>query len=296
MREKLSFTSGGERCAASLYRPPGPRDAPCAVMAHGLSLTRSDALPALARRFAQAGLATLLFDYRYFGESGGEPRQHLRQSPQRQDLRSAWRFAGGLDGIDPSRLILWGYSMGGGHVARLLGAGAVEPAAALVLAPLTDGLKRVLASRPTAIMRLLPRALANSAGVRITVPATAEPGQLGAMTFEGEARGFERAVDPQGRWRNEVSPGVLTTLTLHRPWMRAARIACPLWVGLGERDITVDTGGVRKLAERAPKGELHSYDADHFELLLEPTVGAVLADQLKFLVSLGLAGAGPTSA
>jgi len=30
-----------------------------------------------ARRFAEAGMAALLFDYRFFGASGGEPRQRV---------------------------------------------------------------------------------------------------------------------------------------------------------------------------------------------------------------------------
>jgi pimeloyl-ACP methyl ester carboxylesterase len=289
MREELTFTSGGERCAAWLYRPEGAVEAvPCVVMAHGFSLTRSDGLPIIAERFREAGLAVLLFDYRYFGDSSGEPRQRLRQPEQREDVRNAWAHAGGLEGIEPSKRILWGYSMGGGHVARLLGRRAIEPAASLALAPFTDGLKRVLATPPMATMRILPRALADSAGFHNTIAATAEPGELGAMAFPDEARGFERGVDPDGGWVNEVSPGVLTTLALHRPWVRASRIQCPLWVGLGERDISVDADGVRRLAGRAPAGQLQSYDADHVDLLVRPTVEAVAADQLRFLASLGL--------
>ncbi len=71
-------------------------------MAHGFSATRGDRLPAYAERFAAAGLAVLLFDYRHFGDSGGEPRQLLHIGRQLEDYRAAIAFAKGLDGIDPT--------------------------------------------------------------------------------------------------------------------------------------------------------------------------------------------------
>jgi len=51
-----SFTSQGVRCAATIYRPCGVTGpTPVAVMAHGITLTRRDGIPAFARRFAATG-------------------------------------------------------------------------------------------------------------------------------------------------------------------------------------------------------------------------------------------------
>ena len=51
-RIDLGFDTGGERCAAWFYPAPGDRgEAPIAVMAHGLSGTRRDALGPFAERF-----------------------------------------------------------------------------------------------------------------------------------------------------------------------------------------------------------------------------------------------------
>ena len=58
-------------------------------MAHGLSAVRDMRLPAYAERFAAAGLAVLLFDYRGFGASGGEPRQVADIGAQLDDWRTA---------------------------------------------------------------------------------------------------------------------------------------------------------------------------------------------------------------
>jgi alpha-beta hydrolase superfamily lysophospholipase len=74
IREEVTFSSGGDTCAAWLYRAasdPGPRA--IIVMAHGLTGTRRDRLGAFAARFAAAGIAALVFDYRGFGDSAGEP-------------------------------------------------------------------------------------------------------------------------------------------------------------------------------------------------------------------------------
>jgi hypothetical protein len=47
----------------------------------------------LDQRFAAARLAVLLFDYRHFGESGGQPRQLIDIRQQLEDYRAAIRFA-----------------------------------------------------------------------------------------------------------------------------------------------------------------------------------------------------------
>jgi fermentation-respiration switch protein FrsA (DUF1100 family) len=76
-------------------------------MAHGFSAVRDQRLDAYAERFADAGLACVVFDYRHFGASEGEPRQLLDISRQLEDWRAAVAFARGLDGIDPERIGLY---------------------------------------------------------------------------------------------------------------------------------------------------------------------------------------------
>ena len=67
-----SFTSDGVRCAATIYRPGGATGpTPAVVMAHGLTLTRRDGIPAFARHFAAAGYSVVAFDYRHWGDSDG---------------------------------------------------------------------------------------------------------------------------------------------------------------------------------------------------------------------------------
>ena len=79
MRKPVSFASQGLQCRGWLYVPDelAVDGAPAIVMAHGLSAVKEQALPDYAAQFAAAGFVTLVFDYRFFGESQGEPRSQL---------------------------------------------------------------------------------------------------------------------------------------------------------------------------------------------------------------------------
>jgi pimeloyl-ACP methyl ester carboxylesterase len=285
-REDLSFPSDGDRCAAWLYRPAAPTSA-CVVMAHGFSLTRHDGLPAYAERLAEAGIAVLVFDHRYLGDSGGQPRQRFRKAAQLQDWRAAVAYARALEGIDPARIVLWGFSFSGGHVIETAAADA-GIAAALVLCPMVDGLARALATPPLLSAWLIPRALADQFGRHNLVPVTGQPGEHGAMTLPGEADGFFASVPEGSPWRNEISPAVFLSVALHRPLAYAKRIASPVWVGVGEQDISVSKRAVEKLVHRLPQGELQRYPYDHFGAFLGDGPDRVTAEQIDFLGRHGL--------
>ncbi len=117
-REDITFLSHEALCRAWFYRPAAPAGTPlpCVVMAHGLGGTRTAGLAPYAERFAAAGFGALVFDYRHFGDSEGDPRQLVSIRRQLQDWQSAIAFARGLPGVDPDRIALWGSSFSGGHV------------------------------------------------------------------------------------------------------------------------------------------------------------------------------------
>ena len=74
------------------------------VLAHGFGAVKEGGPIRSAERFAAEGYAGLAFDYRYFGESGGEPRQLLSVKRQLEDWRAAIAYARTLDGVDPDRI------------------------------------------------------------------------------------------------------------------------------------------------------------------------------------------------
>jgi len=251
-------------------------------MAHGFSLTRHDGLPPYAERLAAAGAAVLVFDHRYLGDSGGEPRQRIRANAQREDWRAAVRFARGLEQVDPARIVLWGFSFSGGHVVETALADS-RIAAVLALCPMVDGLARALSTPPALSAWLTPRALADQFGRHNLVPVTAQPGGHAAMTLPGEADGFAAAVPEGSPWRNEAAPAVFLSIAAIRPVRKAKRLRAPLWAGLGECDVSVSGKAVERLAERAPRGELHRYPYDHFGAFLGEGPQRVASDQIDFL-------------
>jgi uncharacterized protein len=296
-REDAGFPVGGANCAAWLYRPDSApvsaateTGAPCVVMAHGSSLTRYEGLDAYAERFADAGAAVLAFDYRYLGDSGGAPRQRFRKHSQLEDWRAAIEYARGLSGIDPERIMLWGYSFSGGHVVTIAQRDR-RLAAVIALFPFLNGLRRLMSTPLPLSAWIMPRALADLAGHHNLIPVTAAPGGRAAMTLPGEREGFANIVLPNSPWRNEISPGMFATVAFHRPVARGSRIRCPIWIGVGDRDVTVDRRSIERLAARAPQGRLVSFPFDHFDPFLPENIGRVATDQIAFLAEHGLATA-----
>ena len=292
-RTDLNFPSGGDQCAAWLYRPVEQEQAgavPCVVMAHGFSLTRHDGLAGYAERLAAAGVAVLVFDHRYLGDSGGTPRQRFRKAAQLQDWRAAVAYARSIEGVDPGRIVLWGFSFSGGHAIETA-ARDRGIAATLALCPMVDGLARALATPPLLSAWLIPRALADQFGRHTLVPVTGQPGEHAAMTLSGEADGFAASVPSGSPWRNEISPAVFLMVALHRPLAKAQSISAPVWVGVGEEDISVSRRSVERFAARAPAGELHRYPYDHFGAFLGDGPERVATDQIDFLRRNSLLGA-----
>lgn len=118
VREPIRFQSDGLGLAGHLYRPPraaaGERT-PALVMAGPMTSVKEETLPHYAVPLAEAGYTVLTFDNRNFGESEGEPRQHLVTSEQVEDLKNAVSYILTREDVDPSRLGLCCVCMGAGY-------------------------------------------------------------------------------------------------------------------------------------------------------------------------------------
>lgn len=292
-RVEAPFGSAGGTCAAWRYLPTSDTDGlTCIVMGNGFSLTRHDGLPYFAETFADAGLAVLLLDYRHQGDSPSSTPGRLRVGEQQADWRAAVASARAHSRVDPARIVLWGFSLGGGHVITLAAEDS-ELAATLTLCPMLDGRDRVLGTPPRLAAWITMLAVGERLGRRTRIPVTAQPGGRAALTLPGEADGFARSVSATGPWRNEVGPALFTGFGRYRPVAKAKRVPTPAWVALGGRDVTVSGKAIRRFADTAPRAELREYpEADHFDVLAGSQAREVAADQLAFLERLGLAGAG----
>jgi fermentation-respiration switch protein FrsA (DUF1100 family) len=284
--QDVKIASGESSLAAWFLVPDGPGPHPCVVMGQGFSMTRHDGFAPYAEAFLAAGVAVLAFDYRYFGDSGGQPRQRFSARAQREDWRTAVAFARADERIDAARVVAWGFSFGGGFAVET-GLHDSTLAAVIALCPFVDGLHRVLGTPPRLTAWILPRAFANLARHEL-IPVSAEPGGHGALTRPGELAGFLATTPAESTWRNEVTPSIFLTVGFFRPVAKARRFRPPLWVGRGDRDVTTHNPAVTRLAERAPHGQLQAYDADHFEVFARPLAERIAADQVAFLRSAGV--------
>src|SRR6266478_5166862 len=126
-KRDVMFKSGETFAAAWLFLPDQPRSGgrvPAVAMAHGFGAVKEMYLEPFARRFAAAAIAALVFDYRCFGGSGGEPRQRVFPHEQMEDYRNALTWLSLQPQIDADRLGVWGTSFSGGHVIQV---GAHDP-------------------------------------------------------------------------------------------------------------------------------------------------------------------------
>ena len=277
---RIDVTLAGE-IAAWHYAPEGATG--CVVMAHGLSAVRDQRLPAYAERFAEAGLAALLFDYRHFGASGGEPRQLLDIPSQLADWRTAIAFAR----AHYAKVGLFGSSFGGGHAIELAG---TEPgiAAAVAQCPMTDGVQSALRMPPLTALKVGRVALQDELGSRLgrkprLIKAAGAPGEVAMMSSPDTLPGFESITPPDSAWVNLVAARVGLKIGLYRPGRRAKDITCPLLVCVCDGDSLVSTDAAEKVAQDAPQGELVRYPIGHFEIYTGEWFERAVSRQTEFL-------------
>jgi len=294
LREDLSFESDGETCAAWRLRGEGSSYStaagrPCVVMAHGLGGTRDSGLLPFAEAFAGAGLEVLLFDYRCFGDSGGEPRQLASPRRHRRDYAAAVEFARRLDGVDPDRIVLWGTSWSGGHVVHVA---AEDSRIAAVIAqnPDLDGIRTLgMISRyggPGQLAKLTWHGLRDRArdlrgAPPHLIPTVGPPGTIGAMTSEGSDSGYHAIAGPT--WTNELTARAVLDEARNRAVTCASRVRSPLLIQVALGDSIAAPSACPVVADRAPRAELVSYPIAHFDIYLGEARERAIADQLEFL-------------
>jgi pimeloyl-ACP methyl ester carboxylesterase len=259
-------------------------------MAHGFGATMDSGLLPFAEAFAEAGLDVLLFDYRCFGNSTGEPRQFAWPPRHREDYKAAVEFARGLDGVDPDRIVLWGTSWSGGHVVYVA---ADDPriAAVVTQTPDFDGV---------ATLRHLGRYAGIGQQLRLTmlgardalrmvrgreplmVPSVGRPGELAAMSSEESEPGMRAIAGPT--WRNEVTGRAVFAEWTNRAVSRIEKVRCPMLVVIADRDTVAPSAASRAAAWRA-KGrvEVRDYPCLHFEIYLGEWRDRAIANELHFL-------------
>ncbi len=287
-RADVTFSSDGIDCAAWLYAPAGGGPHPIVVMAHGFSATRDQRLDAYAERFLAAGLGVLLFDYRHFGASGGEPRQLLDIRRQHADYRAAIAYARSLPWVDRARVALFGSSFSGGHVIALA---AADPTIAAIVSqcPFTDSFASLPKLGPANATRATLAGLRDEARARLGrpplyIPPVGPPGTFAVMSTPDAEVGFRALTTPDSPWENKVAARIALQVVGYRPGRAAARVRCPALFCICDQDSVAPAERSARLVGAAPHGEIKRYPVGHFDIYVGEPFEHAIADQTQFLV------------
>ena len=226
-RRDVVFTSGDSYVAGWLFLPERTgTDAhvPAVAMAHGVGAVKEMYLGPFARRFASAGIAALLFDYRSFGASGGEPRRRIFPREQIEDFRSALTWLSLQPEIDADRLGVWGTSFSGGHVLHVAAydprvRAVVSQVGAMDLRELTlaaVGAEQFATIQQLAVQERIRRA---TEGGEVYIPSTGLPGEGFALQTDQDSYDFahEAGTTVAASWRNDVTMSSLDAILEHAP-------------------------------------------------------------------------------
>jgi dienelactone hydrolase len=289
MRSDVTVPSGNDTLAAWLYLPDrrGGSKPPVIVMAHGLGAVKEMRLDAYAERFVAAGYACLVFDYRHFGGSTGEPRQLLDIKRQIEDWEAALAWARACRDVDGSRVVVWGTSFGGGH-AIWIAAEDKDIAAAIAQCPFTDGIASLRTLNPVSAAKVTALALrdlaADAVGRDPVYVASAGPAKSASLMNAWDCESGYLALTPQARtFQNRVAARFGLQIARHSPGRRTKEIQAPIYFAICRKDTVAPATVSQRHAEKAPRGEVKVYPFGHFDIYLGEGFEQAVSDYVDFL-------------
>ncbi|WP_182882426.1 alpha/beta hydrolase [Microbispora sp. H10949] len=270
--ERVTFSAGGVDLVGDLRLPDLPGPAPAVALTGPFTGVKEQVTGLYAERLARAGLVTLAFDHRGFGESGGR-RGHEDGEGKLADLRAAVSLLGGRPEVAPGRVGLVGVCLGGGYAVRAAASDprvrAVAGIAGAYNSPVwfaermgVDAYRGALGGFLDRYDELLPA----------VAPGDGEAAMPGAEPYA--YYGTSRSASPH--WVNEVTRGSLHSLmTLDALGAAPLLAATPLLVVHGRADAYCAPELAAELVDRSPgKKEVIWLDCrEHIDLYdVEPYV------------------------
>ena len=289
-RKNVSFEVGNTALSAWLYLPEIlSTPVACIVMSHGFGGTKDMILESYALRFVEAGMAVLTFDYRYFGESEGEPRQLFMISYQLKDYKAALEYARNLKEIDSDKIALWGTSASGGYGVVI--AAQDKKIACIVgqcpaLDSQEDGKLTLKREGIGFFLRLFMHAQRDMGRSRFglsphKIPVVGRPGTLAMITAPGAFDGYAKVVSAS--FVNEVCARLLLRTHGHNPVGYAKDVQCPVLLQICEKDNLVSKNSYLKTARILGNyAEVKKYPIGHFDIYTGENFEKAVNDQIAF--------------
>lgn len=127
--QEVTINAAGEKLNGWFVQAPQARGV--VLFFHGNAGSISHRLDYL-RMFRELGFSILIFDYRGYGKSSGEPSE----ASTYQDAEAAWNYLVETQRVAPSFIVLYGESLGGAVAAWL--AARVKPRALIITSTFTS--------------------------------------------------------------------------------------------------------------------------------------------------------------
>jgi fermentation-respiration switch protein FrsA (DUF1100 family) len=281
-KTRLTFQSGGETLVGNLYLPE--RDAPAGlVVAVGpLTSVKEQAAGTYARAMAERGYAALAFDYRYFGESGGRPRQFENPEANIEDIENAASALLADDRLTGLPLFGLGICFGAGPMVRSVAEDSRFSAFAGVAGVYTDNAK-TKARMGDAYQVTIDRGRAaerkwRETGEAETIPAVASDGGNVAMPLR---EAYEFYGTPRGGVPNYVNGYAVQSLAYSLPFdarTAADAIDVPVLIVHSEEALTPDLAHAFYSAVKSPKQELWLESQGQIDFYDDPKLVTPAAD------------------
>ncbi|ATL91568.1 hypothetical protein CK911_01225 [Aeromonas sp. CU5] len=257
---------------------------PTIILCHGFAGVQNFLLPSFAEAFVVAGYATVTFDYRGFGDSGGE-RGRLVPTLQIDDIVSVVNWVKNNAAVDTERIALWGTSLGGGHV---FGAAAKNIGIKCVISQLgfSDGNKLITGAMSgeerESFIALLDKVAEknNSSGKEMFVSITRVLSDVESKSF------FEmnKALHPN----MDIKIPFLTVREImnYKPEQYAKSVVCPALVVVAGKDRVNPIEQGRALYESIAANEKNIYEvaeAAHYDFYKGEFFRDVISVQIDWL-------------
>jgi fermentation-respiration switch protein FrsA (DUF1100 family) len=206
MKTDFAFDSEGEKLVGNLFLPERSKPIGSVVAVGPLTSVKEQAAGTYAQAMAERGYAALAFDYRYFGESGGRPRQFENPAANIEDIRNAATALLADDRLTGLRLSGLGVCFGAGPMVRAVAEDSRFRAFAGVAGVYTDNAK-TKATMGTRYQASIARGRAaedrwRETGDAETIPAVAADGGDVAMPLR---EAYEFYGTPRGQVPNYVN-------------------------------------------------------------------------------------------
>lgn len=264
---------GGVMLRAWLFVPASAeKPLPAISMAHGYAGTREHGIERFAEAFADAGFIVLLHDHRGFGASEGEPRHDIDPWRQIADWRRALTFLESYEGVDATRIGLWGTSYAGGH-AIVLGATDRRLRCVVAQVPTISGYEQGLRRIPPEAVKALDDAFASDErGQARGVPPVrqaivSDDPKVPAAYRAPDAIDFYLQPITPGLWENTVTLRSTRAARMYEPGVWVSRVSpTPLLMIVGSHDTITVTDLALAAYEKAlhPK-RLVMFPGGHFD-------------------------------